>query len=155
MGHIGTVESLALLDKCFRPDHFFWRAQANRASEHVIPGGIDEPFGVNSADAVASTKDHIDVELAAVGLAEPMWERYVGLVSSTFKRPHRPWKILGLDEHVKVPGVALDTCISGKCVRAADQHVELRLPKHAKRAAIEVPGDRVEDVLWVDGRHRV
>jgi hypothetical protein len=53
VGNIGSVESLALLDECFRPEHLFARAQANGHIEHRIARRVLEPLVINRRHAVA------------------------------------------------------------------------------------------------------
>jgi len=135
---VRAVEPLALLDERFRPDHLFGRAEVHALVEDVIGDGVGEPVVVDAGDAIARAKDHIDEELAVVGLAEPVRERLLGEVARPFECGESRLEVLFADEHVQVFGVALDTGVAGEGVGAADQERDVGLAEHAQGVAVEL-----------------
>jgi len=79
--NIGAVEPLTLLDEGLRPDHLFRGAESHWQIEDLVGGRMREPLVIDSGDAIARAIDHIDEILAAVRFAEPVWERYLGLIA--------------------------------------------------------------------------
>jgi len=72
-----------------------------------------------------------------VRLAQPVRERYFGLVTGRGEGRERSFEIALSDEHVEVLGVTFDARISGEGIGSADQHVEVGLLEHAQRRAVE------------------
>ena len=138
MGDVCAIEALALLDERLGPDHFLDRTQTHRQIEDVLARGVLEPTVVDVCHAVTRAIDDIDEVIVAVGFAEPVRERHVGLVPSPLQSVQRGLEVSRFDEHVEVLGVALDAGIAREGVGPADEHVDAGLFQDAQRVAIEL-----------------
>jgi hypothetical protein len=138
VGDVGAIEALALLDERLRPDHFFDRTQMYRQIEDELARGVLEPTVVDVCHAVTRAIDDVDEVVVAVGFAEPVRERHVGVVASPLQSVQRGLEVSGFDEYVEVLGVALDAGITREGVGPADEHVDAGLFQDAQRVAIEL-----------------
>ena len=152
---VGAVEPLALLDERLGPDHLFGRAQPNRHVEDVVRCGVREPLVVDVGNPVARAEDDVDEVLAVVGFAQPVRKRNLRDVAGTLKSLQRAREVRFADEDVQVLGVALDAGIAGEGIGSADQHVDAVLLEHAQRVAVELSGLGLQDLLRVQGSHRL
>jgi hypothetical protein len=157
MRDVRAIEALALLDEALGPDHFFGWDQRHGLVEDVVVQSVREPLVVDARQAVARTEDHVDEELAVVGLAEPVGECGFGGVPSSRERVQRGLEVLLANEDVEIFGMAFDARVARKRIRPADQYGDMRMVEDAQRMAVELLGLGVEDFILAlalgDGGH--
>jgi Icc-related predicted phosphoesterase len=137
VGDVGAVETLALLNQRFGPQHLLDRREFDRPLEDASGGGVLEPVLVDAREAGAGAVDDVDEVLAAVRLAEPVRKRHVGREAGSIEGAKSGVEVGRANEDVEVLGVTLDPGVGGKGVGAADEDVETRMPQRIQGAAIE------------------
>src|SRR5436305_6500579 len=88
--NIGPIVPFTFHDVGFHPKHIFRRTKFYVHTEQDLVVRPFEPGIVDFAQAVASTRDQVNASATAFGLGQPMWKRFLGLVSGTCKRIESP-----------------------------------------------------------------